>query len=111
MVQFSWFAFLPYVFRQESEGFTFRGCPIRKSPDQSLLTTPRGLSQLATSFIAGFRQGIHQTPLSCLATDQIVKEQVFSILQTNIIPLLFFLVKFTPPVSLYPPDQDQKLQN
>ena len=77
MVQFSWFAFLPYVFRQESEGFTFRGCPIRKSPDQSLLTTPRGLSQLATSFIAGFRQGIHQTPLSCLATDQIVKEQVF----------------------------------
>ena len=63
MVQFSWFAFLPYVFRQESEGFTFRGCPIRKSPDQSLLTTPRGLSQLATSFIAGFRQGIHQTPL------------------------------------------------
>ena len=77
MVQFSWFAFLPYVFRQESEGFTFRGCPIRKSPDQSLLTTPRGLSQLATSFIAGFRQGIHQTPLSCLATDQIVKEQIF----------------------------------
>ena len=76
MVQFSWFAFLPYVFRQESEGFAFRGCPIRKSPDQSLLTTPRGLSQLATSFIAGFRQGIHQTPLSCLATDQIVKEQV-----------------------------------
>src|SRR5450830_1703404 len=99
MVQFSWFAFLPYVFGQESEGFTFRGCPIRKSPDQSLLTTPRGLSQLATSFIAGFRQGIHQTPLSCLATDQIVKEQVFlpigfSILQTNIIPLLFFLVKY-----------------
>ena len=27
------------------------GCPIRKSPDQSLLTTPRGLSQLTTSFI------------------------------------------------------------
>src|SRR5450830_1091651 len=93
MVQFSWFAFLPYVFRQESEGFTFRGCPIRKSPDQSLLTTPRGLSQLATSFIAGFRQGIHQTPLSCLATDQIVKEQVFSFCKQILYPLLFFLVK------------------
>ena len=28
------------------------GFPIRKSPDQSLLTATRGLSQLATSFIA-----------------------------------------------------------
>ncbi len=27
------------------------GFPIRKSPDQSLLAAPRGLSQLATSFI------------------------------------------------------------
>jgi hypothetical protein len=26
------------------------GCPIRKSPDQSLLSAPRGLSQIATSF-------------------------------------------------------------
>ena len=26
------------------------GCPIRKSPDQSLLAAPRGFSQLATSF-------------------------------------------------------------
>src|SRR5262249_36984392 len=40
------------------------GCPIRKSSDQSLLTTPRGLSQRATSFIACIRQGIHQTPFS-----------------------------------------------
>ena len=34
------------------------GCPIRKSPDQSLLTTPRGLSQLTTSFIGSQCQGI-----------------------------------------------------
>ena len=27
------------------------GCPIRKSPDQSLLTTPRGISVLVPSFI------------------------------------------------------------
>ena len=33
-------------------GFTPVGFPIRKSPDQSLLAAPRGLSQLATSFIA-----------------------------------------------------------
>ena len=36
------------------------GFPIRKSPDQSLLTTPRRLSQRATSFIACMCQGIHQ---------------------------------------------------
>ena len=44
------------------------GFPIRKSSDQSLLPTPRGLSQGATSFIASIRQGIHQMPLPCLRT-------------------------------------------
>ena len=39
------------------------GSPIRKSPDQSLLTAPRGISQLATSFIASLRLGIHRLPL------------------------------------------------
>ena len=39
------------------------GFPIRKSADQSLLATPRGLSQRATSFIASQCQGIHQMPL------------------------------------------------
>ncbi len=38
------------------------GFPIRKSTDQSLLATPHGLSQRATSFIASTRQGIHQMP-------------------------------------------------
>src|SRR5690606_32275838 len=36
------------------------GFPIRKSSDQSLLTTPRRLSQRATSFVACTCQGIHQ---------------------------------------------------
>ena len=36
------------------------GCPIRKSPDQSVLAAPRGLSQLATSFVVFWCQGIHQ---------------------------------------------------
>jgi hypothetical protein len=35
------------------------GFPIRKSPDQSVLTAPRSLSQLAASFFASYRQGIH----------------------------------------------------
>jgi hypothetical protein len=39
------------------------GCPIRRSSDQSLLAAPQGFSQRATSFIASWRQGIHQMPL------------------------------------------------
>ena len=35
-----------------SGGQTPLDCSIRKSPDQSVLATPRGLSQLATSFVA-----------------------------------------------------------
>ena len=42
------------------------GFPIRKFPDQRVLSPPRNLSQSATSFIASCRQGIHQTPLSRL---------------------------------------------
>ena len=52
-----------YVFSGPCPGFTGTGFPIRTSPDQSLLATPRGFSQLATSFIACWRQGIHRTPL------------------------------------------------
>ena len=39
------------------------GCPIRKSMDQSSFAAPHGLSQRTTSFIASYRQGIHQMPL------------------------------------------------
>ena len=42
------------------------GSPIRKSPDHRLLASPRGLSQLTTSFIAYLRQGIHTHALSSL---------------------------------------------
>ena len=52
-----------YGFSGPSYGFAVRGCPIRKSPDQSLFAAPRGLSQLTTSFIASLRQGIHRVPL------------------------------------------------
>ena len=38
------------------------GYPIRKSPDQSLLAAPRGLSQLVASFIACRHLGIHSVP-------------------------------------------------
>ena len=52
-----------YGFSGPFKGFTLVGFPIRKSPGQSLLAALRGLSQLATSFIAIFRQGIHHAPL------------------------------------------------
>ena len=41
----------------------WRGCPIRTSPDQSLLAAPRGFSQPSTSFIGSRCQGIHRAPL------------------------------------------------
>ena len=47
------------------------GFPIRKSPDRRLLASPRGLSQLTTSFIAYLRQGIHTHALSSLTIKSI----------------------------------------
>src|SRR5690242_9798265 len=43
--------------------FAMPGFPIRTSTDQSLLAAPRGLSQLATSFVDFWRQSIHHTLL------------------------------------------------
>ena len=57
------FAFAGYEFTVKSRRDTPVGCPIRRSSDQSLLAAPRSLSQLATSFIACWHQGIHHKPL------------------------------------------------
>ena len=43
--------------------FRQSGCPIRKSSDQRLFASTRGLSQLMTSFIASVSLGIRHTPL------------------------------------------------
>ena len=63
MVHFPGFASVAYEFSDRSPGFTWRGCPIRKSPDRRLFAPTRSLSQLATSFIASRHQGIHRMPL------------------------------------------------
>jgi hypothetical protein len=65
MFQFPGFAPPPYRFgrRYPIAGV---GCPIRRSPDRSPLAAPRGLSQRATSFVASWRQGIHQVPFLSL---------------------------------------------
>jgi hypothetical protein len=51
-----------YAFSGPLPRFARQGCPIRRSPDQSLFAAPRSFSQLSTSFIACWRQGIHRTP-------------------------------------------------
>jgi hypothetical protein len=63
MVHFPGLATPPYVFRWRDRGLPSMGCPIRKSPGQSLFAAHRSLSQLTTSFIAVLRQGIHRAPL------------------------------------------------
>jgi hypothetical protein len=50
------------------------GFPIRISPDQCMLATPRSFSQPTTSFIASQCQGIRQTPLLCLISQLFVSE-------------------------------------
>ena len=62
MFQFPGFASAAYGFSGGSS-IAGGGCPIRRSLDQSLLAAPQGFSQRATSFIASWRQGIHQMPL------------------------------------------------
>ena len=62
MFQFPGFASHAYGFSMRSS-IAGGGCPIRRSSDQSLLAAPQGFSQRATSFIASWRQGIHQMPL------------------------------------------------
>ena len=63
MVHFPGLAAPSYGFRRRDRGLPSMGCPIRKSPGQSLFAAHRSLSQLTTSFIAGLRQGIHRAPL------------------------------------------------
>ena len=61
MFQFPSFPTYSYVFTVRSLILHQGGSPIRKSPDQCLFTATRGLSQLVTSFIGSWCQGIHLT--------------------------------------------------
>ncbi len=63
MVHFPPFARSRLCIQRDVPRFCLVGFPIRKSPDQRLCAAPRSLSQLATSFIACFCQGIHRAPL------------------------------------------------
>ena len=52
-----------YLFKSESPIINRSGFPIRKPPGQKMFTPHRGLSQLTTSFIGFWCQGIHYAPL------------------------------------------------
>ena len=55
---------VPWVgFLSDDRPLGLSGCPIRKSPDLHSLAAPRGLTQLATSFIAGPCLGIRRMHL------------------------------------------------
>ena len=45
-----------------SRAWPLLGSPIRRSPDQGVFATPRGLSQLAASFVDFLCQGIRRAP-------------------------------------------------
>ena len=59
MFQFSGFPSIHYGFMYGSQVLHLRGFPIRKSADRSLFAAPRSLSQLVTSFVGSWCQGIH----------------------------------------------------
>ncbi|SVD32092.1 uncharacterized protein METZ01_LOCUS384946 [marine metagenome] len=48
---------------EDTEALPSVGFPIRTSSGQRLFAAHRSLSQLTTSFIDSWRQGIHRTPL------------------------------------------------
>lgn len=60
------------------------GFPIRKSPDQSLLTASRGLSQSSTSFICNIRLGIHLAPLSTFLCIDLTSRCCFAMTKPSI---------------------------
>ena len=53
-------------------------CSIRKSADQCLLTTPRCLSQLTTSFFGSQCQGIHSALFFALPFVRLVLLRIFA---------------------------------
>ena len=59
MFQFPSFPSSHYEFMWWSYVLHISGSPIRKSADRSLFAAPRSLSQLVTSFVGSWCQGIH----------------------------------------------------
>ena len=88
MFQFSWFPFTyPMYSGMDNMTLLMLGFPIRRSPDHSLLTATRSLSQSSTSFIGNIRLGIHCVPLSTFLCIDLTSNCYSQLLAVN----LFFL--------------------
>jgi len=59
----SFASLLLWIHKKDHSVLPESGCPIRRSTGLCLFAAHRGLSQLATSFIAYRCQGIHRVPL------------------------------------------------
>ncbi len=73
------------------------GSPIRKSPDHRLLASPRGLSQLATSFFAYSRQGIHTHALSSLTIKFTLRSHLAALAHFRVNRHVLLTLSFWPP--------------
>ena len=90
MFQFRRFPTYSYVFTVRWCGIAAPGFPIRISPDRSLFAAPRSFSQLITSFIGSWCQGI---PLALFYAWPIVEVSLNSI-QTKEWSNLLVLFRF-----------------
>ena len=72
----------PMYSERDDTVLTVSGYPIRKSPGQSVFAAIRGLSQLITSFIACWHQGIHHALLTaCFSLFKTRISQIFAVKQ------------------------------
>ena len=69
----------------DNMAFPMLGFPIRRSPDHSLLTATRSLSQSSTSFIGNIRLGIHLVPLSTFLCIDLTSNCYSQLLAVNLI--------------------------
>ena len=60
--------------------FARLGFPHSEIPGSQIVASPRGLSQLTTSFIACLRQGIHTYALSSLTTKSTEDTNILNVL-------------------------------
>src|SRR5574344_2265653 len=90
MFQFSQFPFIQPMYSVADNALLIAlGFPIQRSPDNSLLTATRSLSQSSTSFIGNIRLGIHLVPLSTFLCIDLTSNCYSQLLAVN----LSFLTK------------------
>ena len=85
-------------------GYLAVGFPIRKSPDRSSFAAPRSLSQLITSFVGSWCQGIPLALLLAWSLDQLIKKSpiIGSLSYVELCRLCFRSFLFSKNCIFYP---------